>query len=127
MRLRAVFGWMTIVCILLAIFRRLIVLAVDECSADWWHCVCAPWYADMYLLGFESYWPFEGGTEDFTKFENKYRDLYMVTLTISAIVWMVIHVVAAIVAGGIIHWMFFQEPEEVIEDNAEEEPTASTG
>lgn len=61
--LRSIFGYVTIVCILLAIFRRLILLAFDDCAVDFWHCVCGPWYGDLYLLGLEGFWTFDGSVK----------------------------------------------------------------
>jgi hypothetical protein len=122
MRLRAVFGWMTIVCIVLAILRRPLGLALAEGSEEWWHCLCAPWYADLYLLNLESCWPFTGNIKELQARKNEWHEAYLLTSLLGCIIWLVLHVVGLIFGGIGIHTLFFATAEEAEEEVIEEEP-----
>jgi hypothetical protein len=105
------FGYVTIVCILLAIFRRLILLAFDAGSVDWWHCACGPWYADLYLLGLDGLWGFGGDVNEITSPSKTYGALYALTTISSAGIWLVIHIMASIFTGIALHKLFFKPTE----------------
>lgn len=111
MKLRSLFGWVTIACILLAIFRRLILLAIADGSEDWWHCVCDPWYADLYLLGLDGYWIFNGSVDDLTGYKSDYCGLHALTVVISTVVWAFVHVAATVFACIGIYNLFFKPTE----------------
>lgn len=106
--LRSLFGYVTIACILLAIFRRLILLALDECSVDWWHCVCGPWYADLYLLGLDGFWTFSGSVDELARYDNAYHELHMVTVVVSTVFWFIVHIAATLFVGFGIYDLFFK-------------------
>lgn len=119
MKLRSLFGWVTIACILLAIFRRLILLAISDGSEDWWHCVCGPWYADLYLLGLDGCWTFGGSLAEITSPAADYGEPYAVTAFISGVVWLFVHITATVFACIGIYNLFFKPTESstVAEDN----------
>lgn len=106
--LRPLFGYLTIVCIMLAIFRRLILLALDDCAVDWWHCVCGPWYADLYLLGLDGYWTFSGSIDGLTKHDNACHELHVITVALSFVVWVIAHIAATAFVGFGIYDLFFK-------------------
>ncbi len=66
MTLRNIFGYITVICILLAILARPLRLffeSIDFSDHEEWlllHTFCGPWYGHLWLFNLENYWPFSG-------------------------------------------------------------------
>ncbi len=123
--LRNLIGYLTILCMGLAIFRRPILYFIEQIiSFEQWVTVHNEfwffWYIDLYLLGIEGWWPFELHPLMDTK--TKLSDTGMIGLMFFAaglVIWIILHVISFLLIAIAMKDIFW--PTNVITDEEAEE------
>lgn len=114
--LKNMFGYLTIACIVLALLRRPILYLLNNDINDWFHCLLAPYYFDIYLLGFEDYWKFDSDLGDLVSPNGSVAQksqllslFYCVSVIVSFFGWIVAHVWCCIWVNAQINKFFFDK------------------
>lgn len=107
--IRNTLGVITIIAIVLALSRRILVEYVINDDL-FLHALCVPYYADFWILNLESLWPFQENFDDRVMNHHNIKEFAAIIVsTISGLIWFVIHGIILITIFSYVSDFFFKE------------------